>query len=98
MNTIISSNEDFLQLKELCAQLNEQKNAIYSRYDRLVAKIISGEIRDQDEIEKVMDGLMDFGDDDRFLDLYKKLGRFVYNINPQLVGEHIMLFRLLHEE
>lgn len=38
-----------------------------------------------------MDGLLDFGDDEDFFALYKKLCRHVYNIYLQMVGEHIAL-------
>ena len=45
-----------------------------------------------------MDGLMDFGDDQRFLALYKALCRHVYDKHPTLVREHIALFRTQFEE
>ena len=45
-----------------------------------------------------MDGLLVFCDDEKFLALYKKLCRHVYYQYPQLVGEHVNLFRLQFEE
>ena len=48
----------------------------------------------KERIERIMDGLLDFCDDEKFLALYKDLCRHVYNQYPQLVGEHINLFRL----
>ena len=48
--------------------------------------------------ERIMDGLMDFGDDQRFLALYKALCRHVYDKHPTLVREHIALFRTQFEE
>jgi hypothetical protein len=41
-----------------------------------------------------MDGLCDFGDEKRFLDLYRSLCRHVYYRYPEIVGEHIVLFRM----
>lgn len=88
----------FSELTELISQLEEQKKLIYVQLDQLVSQIISERITDQHEIEHVMDSLIDFGDDERFLALYKKLCRYVYNFYPSLVGEHIALFRLQFEE
>lgn len=51
-----------------------------------------------EEIERIMDGLVDFGDDPRLLELYKTLCRHVYYKYPALVGEHTALFRLQFEE
>ena len=48
--------------------------------------------------EAIMDGFLDFCDDEKFLALYKKLCRHVYYQYPQLVGEHVNLFRLQFEE
>ena len=50
------------------------------------------------EIERIMDGLLDFGDDEKFLALYKKLCRHVYTFYPQMVGKHIAIFRMQFEE
>ena len=68
----------FSELTELISQLEEQKKLIYVQLDQLVSQIISERITDQHEIEHVMDSLIDFGDDERFLALYKKLCRYVY--------------------
>lgn len=86
------------ELGEMLTQFEEQKKIIYDHYVRLVASVVSGHINTENEIERIMDGLIDFGDDERFLSLYKKLCRHVYNYYPQMVGEHINLFRLQFEE
>lgn len=55
-------------------------------------------ITEEREIERIMDGLVDFGDDPRLLELYKTLCRHVYYKYPALVGEHTALFQLQFEE
>lgn len=50
------------------------------------------------KIERIMDGLLDFADDELFLVLYKKLCRHVYNSYPRMVSEHIALFRMQLED
>lgn len=42
-----------------------------------------------------MDGLLDFGDDLRFLEIYKRLCRYIFYKHPQMVGEHIYLWRIV---
>lgn len=93
------SEENILNdISALIVQLEEQKKTIYSHYVQAVASVIAGRITAENEIERIMDGLLDFGDDEKFLVLYKKLCRHVHNFYPQMVGEHIALFRMQFEE
>ena len=93
------SEENILNdISALIAQFEEQKKIIYSHYIQAVASVMAGRITEENEIERIMDGLLDFGDDENFLALYKKLCRHVYNFYPQMVGEHIALFRMQFEE
>ena len=48
------------------------------------------------EIEAILDGLMDFGADDRFRALYQKLCRRIYPKYPTMVAEHILLWRSIY--
>ena len=52
---------------------------------------------DEQRLEQIMDGLCDFCDESRFIDLYRSLCRHIYYQYPQLVGEHVALFRALFE-
>lgn len=86
------------ELGEMLNQFEEQKKVIYANYVQLVDSVISGHISTENEIEQIMDGLIDFGNDECFLALYKKLCRHVFYTFPQMVDEHIHLFRLQFEE
>ena len=57
------------------------------QYTALVDAVAAGRICEQRKIERIMDGLLDFGDDARFLALYRKLCRHVYDTSPAAVGE-----------
>lgn len=93
------SEENILNdMSALIAQFEEQKRIIYSHYIQAVASVVAGRITAEKEIERIMDGLLGFGDDEKFLTLYKKLCRHVYNSYPQMVGEHIAIFRVQFEE
>lgn len=73
------------------------KESAYQLYSEAVDAIIADSITDRKRIECIMDGLLDFCDDARFIDIYRKLCRHIYYRYPQLVGEHIALFRLQFE-
>ena len=49
-------------------------------------------------MEHILDGILDFGDDLRFLDLSKKLCRHIYYQYPQLVGNFVSMYRALFVE
>ena len=76
----------------------------YSRGDQQAARhsirvllFISRAGADEQQLEQIMDGLCDFCDEIRFIDLYRSLCRHIYYQYPQLVGEHVALFRALFE-
>ena len=86
------------ELKELFAKYEELKVGILSRYTQLVSAVLNGKITNENEMEEIMDGLLDYGDDERFLSLYKKICRYIYYEHPKLVGEHVNLYRMIFEE
>ena len=94
----MSENSPLDDIAYLIAEFEEQKKIIYAHYSQAVASVMAGRITAENEIERIMDGLLDFGDDKQFLVLYKKLCRHVYNSYPQMVSEHIALFRMQFEE
>ena len=73
-------------------------DAAYRQYSRLVEQVLNGRITEEREIERIMDGLVDFGDDPRLFELYKILCRHIYYKHPALVREHAAIFRLQFEE
>lgn len=69
----------------------------YAHYSLLVEQVLKDQITDEQQLEQIMDGLCDFCDEIRFIDLYRSLCRHIYYQYPQLVGEHVALFRALFE-
>ena len=88
----------FAAIGEIVQELSRLTDTAYQQYSRLVEQVLSGRITEEREIERIMDGLVDFGDDPRLLELYKTLCRHIYYKHPALVKEHIALFRLQFEE
>lgn len=85
-------------LEEITAAAHEikrLKQTVYEHYSVLVGEVLADRITDEADIEKIMDGLTDFGEDIEFLNLYRKICRHVYYHYPQLVGGYPALFRTL---
>ena len=78
----------FAAIREIVQDISRLMDAAYQQYSRLVEQVLNGSITEEREIERIMDGLVDFGDDPRLLELYKTLGRHGYDKDPGLVGEH----------
>ena len=81
----------------LTQDLRMLQDRAFNQYSSLVGQVISGQITDKQDIEKIMDGILDFCDEDRFINIYRQLCRHIYYQYPQLVGEHIALFRAQFE-
>ena len=88
----------FAAIREIVQEISRLMDNAYQQYSHLVEQVLSGRITEEREIERIMDGLVNFGDDPRLLELYKTLCRHVYYKYPALVGEHTALFRLQFEE
>ena len=80
--------------KETVEALNKLTDQALAQYTALVDSAVAGHITDERELEHIMDGLLDFGDDLRFLEIYKRLCRHSFYKHPQMVGEHIYLWRM----
>ena len=85
----------FQEIATAVEGLQALKKTAYQQYSVLVDAVVNNCLTDQQEIERIMDGLADFGDDLEFLELYRKLCRHVYYTYPEMVGEHVSLFRAL---
>ena len=59
----MSENSPLNDIAYLIAAFEEQKKIIYAHYSQVVASVLSGKISSENEIERIMDGLLDFGDD-----------------------------------
>ena len=75
--------------KETVEALNKLTDQALAQYTALVDSAVAGHITDERELEHIMDGLLDFGDDLRFLEIYKRLCRHIFYKHPQMVGEHL---------
>ena len=83
--------------EEIVEGIRKLRDTAYAHYSLLVEQVLKDQITDEQQLEQIMDGLCDFCDEIRFIDLYRSLCRHIYYQYPQLVGEHVALFRALFE-
>ena len=90
-------NDALDAIKDVVQGISALRDAAYSQYSALVNQVLNDQITDERKLEQIMDGLVDFCDEERFLALYRSLCRHIYYRYPQLVGEHVALFRAQFE-
>ncbi|MFV0363911.1 MAG: hypothetical protein ACK5LL_12620 [Suipraeoptans sp.] len=68
-----------------------------AQYKNIVEDILNKEITDNQEIARIMDGMLDFYQFDEMLLLFKKLCRELYLQSPRLVQEYILYYKDMRE-
>lgn len=78
------------ELRNIVEGISKLRDTAYAHYSLLVEQVLKDQITDEQQLEQIMDGLCDFCDEIRFIDLYRSLCRHIYYQYPQLVGEHVV--------
>ena len=84
--------------KELAECINKITQDAFEIYEVQVDNIYRNKIKDENEIEKVIEGLLDFCHDDKILLLFKRICRYYYKINPSATFEYVNVYRNLWDE
>lgn len=84
-------------IRDVAEGINKLRDAAYKQYSVIVDQVLADQITEKHKLEQIMDGLCDFCDEERFIELYRSLCRHIYYQYPQLVGEHVAMFRTLFE-
>ena len=94
------NNQDKLveDVEVIARKIKELHDLAYVQYSQLVDAVLAGSLTDERQIEHILDGIIDFGEDLRFLELSKKLCRHIYYQYPQLVGNFVNMYRMMFEE
>ena len=81
MNDCQSALDD---LKDIVEGISKLRDAAYVKYSELVRQVLENQITDEQQLEQIME-------------LYRSLCRHIYYQCPELVGEHVTIFRALFE-
>ena len=83
------------ELRDIVDEISRLRDMAYFHYSVLVEQVLKNQISEEQRLEQIMDGLCDFCDESRFIELYRSLCRHIYYQCPQLIGEHVAMFRAL---
>lgn len=63
------------ELRDIVEGISKLRDAAYTHYSLLVEQVLKDRITDEQQLERIMDGLCDFCDEIRFIELYRSLCR-----------------------
>jgi hypothetical protein len=92
------SNDLVKSIRPLAIQLQKLNKQAEQEYRPIVESIIRSRSRDISHIEHTLDGLLSFCGYDPALQLYRKLCRYYYDIDPAATVEHINAYRNMWDE
>ena len=81
------------EIKAIAVQLQQLQKQAYIVYEPLVTNLIAQQVKDNSQIEHLLDGILDFCGDRQMLMLYKKLCRYYWDINPQATADYINFYK-----
>ena len=85
-------------IKRIFEEIQGLSKVAVVQYGSVVDDILNEKITDEQEIERVMDGMLDFCQFDEMLLLFKRLCRGLYPQHPQLVQDYISYYREMWDE
>lgn len=80
-------------ISALAKQMQGLSRQAHAEYSREVDAVILSRSRDTQRIEHLLDGILDLCFDLEMLQLYKKLCRHYFSINPVATAEYVHAYR-----
>lgn len=80
---------------DLAESINKITQEALIIYEPQVQRIYLNKVKDEKEIERVIEALLDYSYDNKILLLFKKLCQYYYKINPTITYEYVMIYRNL---
>lgn len=80
-------------IKQLVEGRDDLAKEAYAIYKPLVDGIIVSKTRDVNHISYTLDFMLDFCFDDKMLQLYRRLCRYLWEIDPETTASYVEAFR-----
>ena len=87
MDSLVEKLKPIIEAQQMLARRAEIE------YTAQVNAIIQGQCKDAQHIEHVLTWMLDFCFDDRMLELFKKLCRYYYRIDPEATASYVYFYR-----
>lgn len=81
------------KLNPIVAQLQELQQQAFEIYKPQVESLIHNKVSNENTIQHLLDGMLDFCGDNDMLVLYKKTCRYYWEINAQATADYINYYR-----
>ena len=84
---------DLSEIKILVDEILELQKDIIKDLENRIDYVINKKVKDDDLVAELFDVLLNLLQTDEVLNLYKKLGRYYYFVNPYLVSDYINIYK-----
>lgn len=91
-------NLNFEPIFELVRYGQELAKQAVALYEPEVQRLIKSNCRDENEIERTLDYMLSFCGNDDMLQLYRKLCRHLYFINPHAAVDYVNYYREMYDD
>lgn len=87
-----------MDISDIVEEIKQAYDFAYENYSVSTNLICSNSNASEEEIERFLDLLLGYCEDDRILDLYKKVCRTFYYKYPELIEDHILMYKDMYEQ
>lgn len=84
-------------ISEIMVQLKAVRDFAYTYYSGEVQGLRNGKVISGSEAEHLLDNLLDFCGEDRFLSLFKDICQQLLSTHPALIRDYIQLYCTIYE-
>ena len=87
-----------MDISDIVEEIKQAYDFAYENYSVSTNLICSNSNASEEEIERFLDLLLGYSEDDRILELYIKVCRTFYSKYPELITEHILIYKDMYEQ
>jgi hypothetical protein len=92
------TDEQLDGFKELAESINKITKDAFLIYEEQVDRIYRNKVKEEKEIEQVIDALLGYCYDEKMLLLFKTICRYYYAINPAVTSGYANIYRDLWDD
>lgn len=86
------------EVKKILERRNQLAIKAYDQFKQITENLITSKTDDINQISYTLDFMLDFCFDDKILQLYRKLCRYLYSINANAAIDYVNTYRQIWDE
>lgn len=87
-----------MDISDIVEEIKQAYDYAYKNFNISTQLICSNSNASEEGIERFLDLLLGYSEDDRILELYIKVCRTFYSKYPELITEHILIYKDMYEQ